>query len=340
MNTNVHDHLGHYVLNYLGPIVSYIADGFFASESPLLISARESYLGRHEHITIIPSVPNYPNPPNNVVHINNVTEALEFCNSRNAGLFFLSGSRVSSALSFAVHACLTENFIPSIKDEEHHTLRIGVGLRGGTRMATNLIDILSATVRRLSEHVNPAEIHFIFDGMCKATEPKNTSTALLSLEEELAQSTSISNLLADMGCKSYSVVGKPLIDQLARLNETDAIITHNGSGSAKYLWLLNKPTIVLDNRYGMPREYCSSSDADTDSHVGLFFGRAFRGEPHATEFYIPSHCLTTAKDSELSDDSRGNFVLDPDSTSDSIVSYILKITQKQNTTTQGTKLDV
>ena len=173
-------------------------------------------------------------------------------------------------------------------------------------------DALIQQLCHLLQGIGHNDIHVIIDGLCSSPRCENTTTALLSIDKEYAQAESISIGLKEIGVSSEIVVGLPLIDQLCRLQLASVVIANCGSGSAKYLWSLNKPCIVINYPYDLPFvRYNSFNDDARDTEVGLIFGRAFRKYTHAPEFYLDRPLLSVVSDeSDSNNGYRSNSLID------------------------------
>jgi hypothetical protein len=327
---NGYNHLAHYFYNYLGPLSRYLNEGVFPPGKLLLLGDRPSWFGDVELSHIIPGLDGFSKIQSHAIFVATMQDAYKICRETNLGMISLRGSEVSLALSRSISQYLENHANPARIDTStsfQETLILGIGLRGGTRMVINLDELIFSVCERILNTWDK-KIHIIFDGMCKSPNPENPTTLLLSLDQEIQQAQLLSSKLASLGVSSESVVGMRIIDQLQRLSMCSTIITHNGSGSAKYLWALNKPTIILNgpantNIY----KYNSGSDPRCHGVMGLQFGRAFRGDCHSDEYYVNTSLLRLVEAGPISDTSgtRGNSTIDVERGSTQIIEFISEI---------------
>lgn len=327
---NGFNHLGHYFLNYLGPLSRYLGEGLLSFGGIFFLGGRPSWLGDIELSQIIPKMSGFNRVKDYAVFVASMRDAEVVCREMNLGMIALYGSCMTLSLSNSIAKCTDQTYISTECEAlsiKQNALVIGVGLRGGTRMVVNLDELICKMGMLLSLDEN-TKLHFIFDGMCKSSNPEHPSTSLLSLDHEIKQAELIRSRLAERFISSESVVGLSLIEQLRKLSKCSAILTHSGSGSAKYLWALNKPTIVLN----CPRtpgvlKYNSSLDPLCHDNLGFFFGRAFRGSCHSPEYYVSQSFLRLAEGDSTSLESRSNEnkIIDVERGAVQILEYITEI---------------
>jgi hypothetical protein len=319
------DHLGHYFMNFLGPLSSHIASKVYNSQSILLISSLPSWFGDMEFTGILPRIEGFTAIQKNTILVHDWADAGRISELISAGLFHVQGSCISLSLSSATNQCLKElnntiaNFDPN---SDISQLTIGIGLRGGTRSILNIIDLVETVTRKLVEE-HAFNVNIVIDGMCSSRSlNENPTTQQLSLNVEAEQAREMDMRLAKIGISAVSTVGLPIMEQLAILSSCDFILTHSGSGSAKYLWALNKPTVVLNYPYHHNHmRYNSSDDPNYSGMTSLLFGRAFRGQRHADEWYLDKNLCVDAPGSQ--DHYRVNSCIDVENASIAIVDIIV-----------------
>jgi len=321
------DHLGHYLMNFFGPLSRHITYKIFPPNSVLFIGTKPSWFGDVEFTEVLPRIAGFNAVRKNAILVHGWADAGKICELITAGLFQVQGSSVSLALSKAIRQYLDD--VAAIKADVSSItgappLTIGIGLRGGTRSILNIIDLIEIVVKRLAQKTGKA-INIVIDGMCSSKLlDENITTQELSLDLELQQAQELILRMAEIGISAISTVGKPIVNQLAELALCDAVLTHSGSGSAKYLWALNKPTIVLNYPYHHNhKRYNSSEDKSCNGITSLLFGRAFRGEHHADEWYLRRELCTD--DREKQNHYRSNSHIDIENASTEIVDILTEL---------------
>jgi hypothetical protein len=190
----------------------------------------------------------------------------------------------------------------------HSRIVIGVGVRGGTRQALNLDEVIDAIVKTFHPH-EYSDICLVIDGLAaNKVDNESSPTRLLSVEAEHLIVAGISSRLESLGVKIVSVIDEPLESQLHCLMHCQIIIGHTGSSSAKYLCLLNKPQL-LHSPSGIAPMLAKQPWL---CGIGLWFGRAFRGSEHAIEVYAPSSFVKETEKTARGGIGRVNYRLDPD----------------------------
>jgi hypothetical protein len=318
---NKYDHLGHYFMNFVGPLSYYCAHNIIPAGLRVFLGARPSWLGGFEQELLLPSLHGFGEIQENTVFVNGVLDALKLSRDLNLGLLKLSDACVSRSLSISFRDKLVSWKAPESYSEfrlsKDNELYLGLGLRGGTRMVLNFNEFVVALIKELQSHIS-RPICVIVDGMCRSLNPENSTTANLSLADEHNQCNQLRDELAPCNVRVESVIGMDLVTQLNKLSLCSVVIAHNGSSSAKYLWALNLPTVILNCPTSESTSvYVSRDDLDAENEVGLCFGRAFRGEAHSPELYI-SRSLLRASDAHgkiesPAAQSRFNSYLDIDS---------------------------
>lgn len=327
---NKYDHLGHYFMNFVGPLSYYCAHDIIPTGLRVFIGARPSWLGGFEQELLLPSLHGFGRIQDNTVFVNGVLDALKLSRDLGLGLLKLSDACVSKGLSITFRSRLGSWKAPESFSEygssKDNTLYLGLGLRGGTRMVLNFNEFVVALIQELQSHIS-RPISVIVDGMCRSLNPENATTANLSLADEHNQCNRLSDELAPYNVRVESVVGMDLVTQLNKLGLCSAVIAHNGSSSAKYLWALGLPTVILNCPAAESTfAYVSSDDVDAENEIGLCFGRAFRGEAHSPELYISKSLLRASGPHENIDapasHSRFNSYLDIDAALPPVSSFV------------------
>jgi hypothetical protein len=296
------EHLGHYILNYLGPLSYGISSGRYLNQDYVFISKNLSHLGPFER-DLIEHIESYGRIKGKIIYVDTVKEAMSHAASLGSyGILLLEDSIVPLALAESVSRVLQRDSKPTsislMQDNASQSLVIGVGLRGGTRMIVNLASLLENLTNILFTKIPNLRLHYIFDGMCSLHRPEVGSTSQLSLDRELEEYHVIRSKLLMLNATTSSTIALPLYEQILSLSSAHVILAHNGSGSAKYSWLLNKYVFVLNNQFHEPAWYSSWKDSQWYGQVGLKFCRAFRKDVHSPEYYLPKTLLTPAPENK------------------------------------------
>jgi hypothetical protein len=288
------EHIAHYFLNFLGPLCKHMSSSIYNDNQLIFISTTNSWFLGEEFNQIIPRVEGYKKHENGIILVRSLSDCLKLCTRLDIGLFIVHGACVTRKIPEAINSYFsTESLIyskaSSTTDKAHTSpiLKIGVGLRSGTRSVINIADLLIELASQLCRESNQ-NVEFVLDGMCSANPSgEHETTKLLSKDEEHLLAEEIKHQMGALGIKCISIVGLTLMEQLDALSKCHLVITCSGSGSTKYLWSLNKPTITLNYPYHHSHErYLSQDDQDADEGIGLLQGRAFREEYHTPEWYL------------------------------------------------------
>jgi hypothetical protein len=325
-------HIAHYFLNFLGPLSKHLSNSIYPDNQLIFASSAYSWFFNKEFTEILPRVKGYERLRESIILVGSLSDASKLCKRYNTALFVVHGACASKAISSALY-----EFLSSVSSNNEckpdsdsiklnlQLLKIGIGLRSGTRSVTNLVDLLI----KLSEAIKfelGFSVHYVLDGMCLSNpNGEHETTNLLSIDGEHTLAENILEATASAGISCESIVGFRLIDQLSVLSSCDLVVTCSGSGSTKYLWALNKPTITLNYPYAHShKKYVSQSDPYQHDGIGLLQGRAFREEPHTPEWYLEKS-LCSAIDVEKLGHFRPNSVINVSASVDAIKDIIRSV---------------
>lgn len=142
---------------------------------------------------------------------------------------------------------LASNLRASLKrDNVNHDSPVGicVGIRGGTRMCLNLLDLTARLTAALHQKYG-RKLFIVVDGMSASVLNNSDTTAMLSpaFENELAAGYLA---LADQFdyLSASSVVGLTQYEQLLEISECTLALSGYGTQSFKYMYLCDVPTVV------------------------------------------------------------------------------------------------
>jgi hypothetical protein len=279
-------HLGHYVLNSLGPAVQAMAL-IKATDGPIKLARLENgfLTSRQETWLLDPS----PMTSEWIEYFSSKEELLRHIQAEGQSLFSLNGSSVDLSMAITMNRIL-EN-IPEFSDGAKargwkelspQVLTIAVGLRGGSREALNLADVIEAFQVEMARRGKV--VFYVLDGMAESTQNSLLSTRLLSEDSEKAMAMSILGRVASKGGNGISIVGWPLIDQLAVLRQCALAIGHQGSSSAKYMWMVGLTTII---HKPIETNHAAYRFLPALHGVHLNFQVAYRGNIAPPEFHLP-----------------------------------------------------
>lgn len=154
-----------------------------------------------------------------------------------------------------------------IKEEQPNSLKICVGIRGGTRMALNLIEVVEAFSQALHQRLGRT-IHLVIDGMSKSSLNHHDTTRLLSTETELQIADQYFKLAErNKYLTVTSVVNMTQLEQLKQISQCDLAISGYGTSTFKYMYLCDIPTIVHGER--APYDYLSAGMPPSSLFLGL-----------------------------------------------------------------------
>jgi len=168
---------------------------------------------------------------------------------------------------------LSKKFLASLNTEERieqetpNSLRICVGIRGGTRMALNLMEAVEVFSQALYKRLGRS-IHLVIDGMSKSSLNNHDTTSLLSTEAELEIANEYLNLAErNKFLTVSSVVNMTQFEQLKQISQCDLAISGYGTSTFKYMYLCNIPTIVHGER--APYDSLSAGTPPSSLFLGI-----------------------------------------------------------------------
>lgn len=169
---------------------------------------------------------------------------------------------------------LSERFLQSLKinakeaqEESSDSLKICVAIRGGTRMAWNLLEAVEALTQAFHQRLGKP-VHLVIDGMSKSALNTLDTTGQLSTETELE----IANQYIDLAKNNSnltvtSVVNMSQMEQLKEIAQCHFAISGYGASTFKTMYLCNIPTIVHGER--APYDYLSAGTPPSSLFLGL-----------------------------------------------------------------------
>lgn len=314
--TYKNNHLGHYILNDIGPsndIYRYIKKskgklelarinpGFVADEAETSFIA-----GKLSEETL-------------VRHFSGVFSMNKYTKDNNIGLFFLHGANVENSLSLNVLEYIDEvsdshDRLCLIKENlQKYSTTIVFSIRTQNRSALNIEEVVEQCFLSLPKDLQRSSL-FLIDGLAsQVNAPGNNTTANLSMDEELELAQSIVEKITLRGGAARSLVGLNLLEQLAWMQNATLVVGHISSASVKYLCLLGKPQLLhsSNGKHSVPLEI-----SPWNVGVDIIFGKAYKESTHPVEIFTGKDCVTRVvlpyshgsfSQSQLA--SRSNYVL-------------------------------
>lgn len=300
-------HLGHYVLNGLGPSIA--ASDFFRriqsheiNSNIILATRTNGYIDDSLEKDILRF-------PGLHLQLGEDMGIQKYAQGLPAALFNVAASIVPDSIPLSVRKILNP-----IKPFDEALTVIGVGVRGGTRQALNLPDLVERLSRTLiSRGLSP---HIIVDGLASSVNNSETTTAKLDITEEQRIGDYLASRLREIGCTATSVIGMSLLDQLNLLQHCKAYIGHMGSSSAKSLWLLGIKTITHGPHELIEKWFVPSTKKTLHAlPVGLVFQNAHRNlaeSSQSLEVFVPGDCISEVLGGE--EKQRPNYLLNVERT--------------------------
>lgn len=311
ISTFINYHFGHYVVNDLGPAVALYQHiesipSFFKLarvDCGYLTPDSENFVlsGRHDDNELI----NFFSSPSSLD---------SYVEQHDLSVLSLWGCHVEPTLSINLTRLLLSRESQLVDDLDRNLtgklrsrIVIGIGVRGGTREALNLDEVVDAIIAMYQRH-EYADICLVIDGLAaNPADEEPSPTRKLAIEKEHLVAKRISDRVGALGVKTLSVIGQSLEWQLYCLMHCQVIIGHIGSSSAKYLCMLNRPQLI-HSPSGMPPR--TSLKDPWLRGINLYFGVSFRGVEHAVELYTPRSFVIDTQDS-IGGPARDNYRLDP-----------------------------
>lgn len=303
-------HLGHYVMNSLGPAAKALAIIRAADASISIARVENGFLSlEHEAWLLDPAPP----PSRFIEHFPTIQDLEHSARDGNHAFVSLYGSSVDMSLAITtqrlIKQCISltrratsRGSIPPNSDE----LVLGISLRGGTREAINLCDVVENLLKALS--IRGEKVFLVIDGLAASCHNNISTTANLSQARESSIAANLLDAAVKFGCRGISLVGWPLMDQLTCLSYCDVVVAHVGSSSAKSMWLLGLKTIIHSPSppiFPRPRR-------PELQPVGLQFRHAYRGDPCPRETRLPFELVTVLPSADNTREAlqRRNYCLD------------------------------
>lgn len=278
-------HFGHYVLNSLGPAVQALAVVRAAGAAIQLLRIENGFLTLEQEAWLLDPTP----PPSPWIKTFPSIQAARYsAKESHHALLELYGSSIDLMLAFT-----TQRLIKQCPDlaagalargwqrPEPDELILGISLRGGTREAVNLIEVVRLLFQNLLRRGR--RVFVVIDGIAASPNNKVSTTANLSQDKEEALAKNILDAAIEVGGRGISVVGWPLMDQLVGLSHCDVVIGHEGSSSAKSMWMLGLKTLI----HAPSPPVTPKPRRPELQPVGLQFRHAYRGGIHPIEIRFP-----------------------------------------------------
>lgn len=303
-------HFGHYVLNSLGPAVQALAVIRAAGANIRLARVENGFLNLEQETWLIDPTP----PPSAWINIFTTIQAARIsARDERHALLELYGSSIDLTLAITTQRllqqcpCLTAGALArGWQKPNPEEMIIGISLRGGTREAVNLIQVVRLLFQSLRRQGR--RVFIVIDGVAASPNNNMSTTAELSQDREEALAKKILDAAMENGGRGISVVGWPLMDQLVGLSHCDLVIGHEGSSSAKSMWILGLKTLI---HAPSPPVFPKPRRPELQP-VGLQFRHAYRGGIHPIEIRLPHDLVNILPTSEDSREARQrrNYQLD------------------------------
>lgn len=282
-DTSVIPHLGHYIMNDLAFAVRLFPKLLTTSSPCILARVDNGFIDYTDELRII--IP-CSLSAGKIQHFKSRSELLNSVRKERAALISIYDATVTTNLAESVGFHLTATDIQPVAKQDLSSFNfvIGIGLRGGTRQALNLDDLLCILQQRL--YARGLRVCYVFDGLADSINNSISTTKDLNVDLEAQIAAKLSLKLRHLNAYCTSVVGWKLVDQLQILKNCNLILAHQGSSSVKYSYLLSKPVLL----HGPIKARTNRSKISTRP-VGIDFMSAYRGKPAPIEIFLPPECI-------------------------------------------------
>lgn len=314
--TYKNNHLGHYILNDLGPSndIFHLING--SAGKLILARINPGFLPDDAEDSFIAGEL-LPNP--SILHFTGLFAMKSHIAASKSGLICLHGANVESSLALAVKnylqkACVCNNMFPLSKENESAFAEIFViSIRVGNRAALNISEVTELCFLSLPRRLQKHSL-FLIDGMASQHNASTSNTtASLSMQGEVELAQSIVELITLRGGNAFSLVGMSLLEQLAAMQNATMVLAHISSASVKYLCLLGKPQLLhsASGKRSLP-----STGNLWNEGVDIIFGKAYKESEHPVEIFTDISCVTRVVPElsngleQLTPRNRSNYVLD------------------------------
>ncbi len=178
--------------------------------------------------------------------VKDLQQAKKTARDRGEALVASKGSTLYGiGLSTHLRQHITSSSKDGRNDESHREahLKLCVGVRGGSKEAINLTEIIESLIQRIRKKMG-CNVDLLIDGMSASSLNSLGTTAYLSLEREQQLSATFASFAqTHNGLTVESVVNMPMIEQVTKISECHASISHFGSSCYKYGALAGIPVI-------------------------------------------------------------------------------------------------
>lgn len=226
-------HIGHYILNNLGHLSHleslnllhyyariYRPSGFDYFDDELAVCFRE-------YTRLIA-----------VSRQTGLSESIQDSLNRGCAVVCSRGSTLTSNLWRTIRFNLT------IPPPDLNLFSVCIGIRGGSREALNLDQILRILAQEIHDQTGLC-VNYVLDGMSASINNDKSTTAMLSSDRELVVVEKIQAAISDLPFVSLEpVVGLRLVDQLRKICKCRLAFGHLGGSTFKYMYLSGLDCIV------------------------------------------------------------------------------------------------
>lgn len=183
-----------------------------------------------------------------LVPVPSLDAAKQLAREQSQMLISSKGATLSKHLS----RCLQQSLSRSPGGDGY---RLCVGVRGGSREALNLVEVMELVLKGLLER-QPQPVHLVVDGMSQSRLNSKDTTRYLSLDREEELATALDQLTGRYPRLTVqSVVNRPMFEQMAAIARCNATISHFGSSFFKYMVMAGRPVIVHGDRPAFADKY-------------------------------------------------------------------------------------
>ena len=231
-------HIGHYVLNNLSHVSRLEEQGLLKYFTTIFRLSSFVYLGVDEKVICFDT-----ETQPKIQYTENFETALRQLSTRKAAAICSKDSSLGNHLVKNVNNYFSSVPKSIVVSDKEPSFTICVGVRGGTREAINLADVVRIMVLEIMKQTK-LPVSIIVDGMSKSINNSLTTTRNISPARELEEYNEIRDALINIeGLNISSVIGMTLSEQLSIIRTSNIALSHYGASTFKYLYLLGIPTM-------------------------------------------------------------------------------------------------
>lgn len=260
-------HFGHYVQNNLSHLSRLEELGMITHCQTVYRPGPYDYFNEQEEQQFF-----LPTTQSMLEPVASLDAAKKLARERKQMLISSKGATLSCHLAHCLQRSFN-NVAPNEGSAKQDAYHLCVGVRGGSREALNLVEVIDLVLRSMFERQSKP-IHLVVDGMSQSRLNSKDTTRYLSLDREEELAAALDQLTGRYPALTVqSVVNQPMFEQMKAIARCNAAISHFGSSFFKYMVMAGRPVIVHGDRPSFADKYADTPPANYflgPDHVSSF----------------------------------------------------------------------